>query len=138
MAKFENADEMYGIFKEMADELLKAGKLVEAMKSTGFILQYSLSDPRAVITIDGSQTPPQVVFGETTIRPTITIVATADIAHQYMLKRINIGEAIMSKRIQARPMAAAMQLLKFQPLLEPMHGIYRSILEKRGLDRLLA
>jgi putative sterol carrier protein len=88
-----------------------------------------------VVTIDCRGTPGQgrhfaTTFGETDLRPDITLTTSADLGHEFWLGRVNIVNALFSGKAKA---AGDVTLaMRFIPMLKPIADIYKQVLASLG------
>jgi hypothetical protein len=127
---YKTEEDIYQIVGETFQRLMELPKLVKSVVAAKLVIQLNYTNPSGRLTIDCRQDPPQIIFGPTDIKPTISMTASIDVAHSYYAGKLNLGLAVTTGKIKASgPMNKFMKLL---PLLKPIHQTYLGVLEERG------
>lgn len=127
---YKSEQDIYEIVGETFQRLMEIPKLVNNVVAAKLVLQLNYTNPAGRLTIDARQDPPQIIFGQTDTKPTISMTASIDVAHAYYAGDLNLGLAVTTGKVRAAgPMNKLMKLL---PLLKPIHQTYREVLAEKG------
>jgi putative sterol carrier protein len=137
MSYFRSQDEMYAVQRAFFNRVASNPTIGPALQKTNLVIRFKLHDPEGLITIDCRGPEAQgrffsTVFGESDLRPDLTLLSSADISHEFWLGRVNIVTALVSGK--ARAEGDISQAMKIMPVLKPMIDIYFQVLKES--DRL--
>ena len=135
MPYFKDAKEMLDIQRVFFDNVASDPEVGPKLRDSNLIMRFISTDPAGVVTIDcrgaaGEGRSFRTAFGESDLRPDITLTTSADLAHEFWLGRVNIVNALFSGKAKA---AGDVTLaMKFLPVLKPIAGIYKQVLASLG------
>lgn len=136
MPYFKDQKEMLDIQSVFFDKVASDPEIGAMLRASKLIIRFVSGEPAGVVTIDCRGTPGEgkhiaTAFGESNLRPDITLTTSADLAHEFWLGKANIVNALFSGKAKATgDVTAAMKIL---PALKPIANIYKQVL--KSLDR---
>jgi hypothetical protein len=140
MAYFKNADEMLAVQRVFFDRLAADPEIGPRLRASNLVIRFVSTDPAGSVTIDcrtagGGGRHFTTVFGESDLRPDVTLSTSADLAHEFWLGKTNIVNALFSGKAKAQ--GDVTLAMKFMPVLKPIADIYKRVLVSLGRRDLL-
>jgi putative sterol carrier protein len=118
-----------GIFREAFDD----DEIGPKLRATGIVLQFSFSEPDAVVVVD--TVSGTVTDGTGEVAPTALMSTSADTGNAYWQGKVNLPIAMARGRIKVEGNVAS--LLKLAPLGKKLYPQYVSALKRDGRDDLI-
>ncbi len=140
MPYFKDQKEMLDIQRVFFDTVACDPEIGPQLRAANLIIRFVSHDPAGVVTIDcrgaaGEGKHFTTSFGETDLRPDITLMTSADLGHEFWLGRANIVNALfMGKAKASGDVTLAM---KFLPALKPIADLYKQVLVSLGRQDLV-
>jgi SCP-2 sterol transfer family len=140
MPYFKDQKEMLDIQRAFFDRVASDPEVGPVLRASKLVIRFVSTDPAGTVTIDcrgaaGEGRYVVTAFGETDLKPDITLTTTADLAHEFWLGQANIINALfMGKAKAAGDVTAAMKIL---PALKPIADIYKQVLKSLGRPDLI-
>ncbi len=136
MPHFKDEKDMLEIQRVFFDKLASDPEIGPQVRASNLIIRFVSHDPAGMVTIDcrgaaGEGKYFSVTFGETGLRPDITLTTSADLGHEFWLGRANMVNALFSGKAKAS--GDVTLAMKFLPVLKPIAVIYKQVLT--ALDR---
>ena len=141
MAYFKDANEMLEVQRAFFDKVASDPEVGPKLKASNLIVRFVSTDPPGIVTIDcraaaGGGRHFTTTFGQSEIRPDITLTTSADLAHEFWLGRANIVSALFAGKAKAQ--GDVTLAMKFMPVLKPIAEIYKQLLVSLGRRDLLS
>ena len=141
MSYFKNQEEMYEIQRAFFDCVAGHPEIGPQLRKSNLVIRFKVHDPDGVVTINCRDNPGEgksftTVFGESDLRPDLTLLSSADVNHDFWLGRVNIVSALLSGKTRAE--GDVSQAVKFMPVLKPIIEIYPQVLRDLGRADLIA
>jgi hypothetical protein len=141
MPYFKDQKEMYAIQRAFFDRVARDPGVGPQFQKSGLIIRFKVHDPEGAITINCRDAPQEgkyfnTIFGETDLRPDLTLLLSADLCHELFQGRVNILTAVLGGK--ARAEGDVSQAMKFVPYLQPILEIYPQVLKDLGRPDLVA
>lgn len=118
-----------GVFREAFED----DEIGPKLRATGIVLQFSFSDPDAVVVVD--TVCGTVTDGTGEVAPTALMSTSADTGNAYWQGRVNLPIAMAKGEIKVEGNVAG--LLKLAPLGKKLYPHYISALKRDGRDDLI-
>jgi len=140
MPYFKDPKEMLDIQRVFFDQVASDPEIGPKLRASNLIIRFVSHDPQGVVTLDCRGTASEgkhftTTFGETDLRPDITLTTSADLGHEFWLGRANIVNALFTGKAKA---AGDVTLaMKFMPALKPIADIYKQVLASLGRQDLV-
>jgi hypothetical protein len=140
MPYFKDQREMLDIQRVFFDKVASDSEIGPQLRASNLIIRFVSHDPAGVMTIDCRGAAAEgkhftTTFGETDLRPDITLTTSADLGHEFWLGRANIVNALfMGKAKASGDVTLAM---KFLPALKPIADLYKQVLVSLGRQDLV-
>ena len=132
---FGDKEQLYEVLDAMFTRATAQEAIAKAFLAGNFVLCFRYKDPEGQITIDLRKAPITWEFDESELKPDLTMIQSANTAHQFWLGRLNVPRAIATRKVVSRgPVAKALKLL---PAVKPVFPIYAEVLKDLGHDHLL-
>ena len=106
--------------------------VIDDLLSTRMVFRIDVSNPSALITINGRTKPLQIDYGPSKSRPDLTLSTSADTLHLILSDSLSVKQAYLNKEIMVRgPFWKIMPLVK---VFEISRQIYPQIVAENGLN----
>jgi len=140
MPYFKDQKEMQDIQRVFFDQVASDGVIGPQLRASKLILRFVTKDPDGMITIvcrgaAGEGRHFGTTFGESPLRPDITLTLSSDLGHEFWLGRANIVNALFSGKVKA--VGDVTLAMKFLPVLKPIAAIYKQVLLSLGRQDLV-
>lgn len=140
MPYFKDPDEMQDIQRAFFDKVASDPKVGPPLRAAGLIIRFQFHNPSGSVTIDGRGDAGEgryldVSFGESDLRPDITLTSSADSSHEIWLGRLDIVNALFTGKVKAS--GDISQAMKIVPALKPIADIYKNVLTALGRQDLI-
>lgn len=132
---FQSEQDVYKVLGTFFENLLKHPKVGKELLDSKISMKLFLSNPKAEIAVDTSESGGKVITGETVTAEDVKMTMSADLAHQLCLGKLTLMPAIMARQITAR--GPSEKQVKLNAILKRATDIYRSTLQELGRDDLL-
>jgi len=103
MSVYDNSEQLYSTIQtlvaQMEAENPQAG---DSMIKAKLSVRIHCTEPTAVLFIDGTKRPLEVVYGTTPSKPKLDIEASTDTLHEILLGTLPLMKAIGSKRLRVK------------------------------------
>lgn len=128
MAIYAGEEQLYACFKALFKRIEQGDETAaHALLKSKLSIRFRCSDPTAAITIDARKKPVDIVYGSTSIKPTLDIGLTADTLHEILLGELGLTKAIGSGRM--KPKGPVWKSVALEPLLHDAQKLYPEILQ---------
>jgi SCP-2 sterol transfer family len=140
MPYFKDQQEMLDIQRAFFDKVASDQEVGPILRASKLVIRFVSTDPAGSVNIDcrgaaGEGRYVATAFGESDLKPDITLTTSADLAHEFWLGKANIINALFSGKAKATgDVTAAMKIL---PALKPISDIYKQVLKSLGRQDLL-
>jgi hypothetical protein len=137
---FKDLKEMEDIQKAFFEKVASDPDVGPKLRAAGLVIRFQVHDPIGTVTIDcrgetGEGRYLTAVFGESGLRPDITLTCSADLSHELWLGKINVINALFTGKVKAS--GDVSQAMKIVPVLTPVAGIYKEVLTSLGRQDLI-
>ncbi|MFH1537920.1 MAG: iron-containing alcohol dehydrogenase [bacterium] len=124
---FVTVDQLYKLGKKFSERVFRIPEIEEKIIESKLVCQFVYYDERwggeeAIITINGSKTPLEIIIGETSIEPTVRMRMHADTANKFWKQKLNLMGAIQQGKIAVE--GSVSEAMKLLPVLKPAFAIY--------------
>ncbi|MGD9731698.1 MAG: iron-containing alcohol dehydrogenase [Desulfamplus sp.] len=134
-AVFKDSDQLYDVLIGFY-ELLKADPVLgPTLLKTGLCVQFVYNNPSGTITIDATREALEIISGEFSGTPEVTMTMDADFAHRFWHGKANLVSALTRKLVVAK--GNVPKTLKLLPILKPAYRLYPQYLKDKGLSDLI-
>ncbi len=135
MSTFRDAEHLYRVLGALFDRVRSDPQLSEKLLQSRLIVRFVFTDPQAEITVDLRNPPIVVYLGPCDLSPDVEMTQSADTAHLFWLGRVNVPQAIATRKVIAR--GSVPKALTLLPALTPVFERYPQILHEIGESALL-
>jgi hypothetical protein len=140
MPYFKDQKEMLDIQRVFFDKVASDPEVGPLLRASKLVIRFVSTDPAGTLTIDcqgaaGEGKHLGTAFGESDLRPDLTLTTSADLAHEFWLGKANIVNALFSGKAKAT--GDVMVAMKILPALKPISDIYKQVLKSLGRQDLL-
>jgi hypothetical protein len=140
MPYFKDQKEMEDIQSAFFEKVASDPEVGPKLRAAGLVIRFQVHDPIGTVTIDcrgetGEGRYLTAAFGESEIRPDITLTSSADLSHELWLGKINVINALFTGKVKAS--GDVSQAMKIVPALTPIAGIYKEVLTSLGRQDLI-
>jgi hypothetical protein len=135
MPYFKDAEDVYKHLGRLFEDIIADDDLGPRFKATDTVVQIRMRRPDSQLTLKAlGEEDLQIDFGITELRPEVVLAMDADTAHRFWLGKVNVTVALARGQINARGPVA--KILKLVPLVDPVRGRYREVLQQAGREDL--
>jgi hypothetical protein len=136
MGYFADAEDVYATLGTMLEEVLTDDDLGPKFSRADCVIRWVYTKPAAEITVRlGHGSEPRVDYGESSMKPDVTMKMDGDIAHRFWLGQINVALALTRGQIVAT--GPVDRILRFVPLAGRAFPFYQRLLAAQGRSELL-
>ena len=129
MALYSSFEQIGGILKTVFESVFDDPTAGRKLKKVNLVVKYIIKDPDGEVWVDTGLH--KVVLGTYDKKPTVELTAEGDSFHEFLLKKANITDLILKKKISAK--GPFPKFMKMIPLLNKAYEIYPEIAEKNGI-----
>ena len=135
MPFYPNTEAFYAVTADLIGRVMAASALLAPLQREGVVLQMTLTQPDAVLVVDGRSTPPRFITGTAAVRPDIGLRLTTDTLHNIWLSKIRLRDAFTAGTIKldTSPLRALSLMGSLTDLFRHVESIYPQVLRERGL-----
>ncbi len=128
MPVFKDDSQFYDVLGELMKEVILDPKIKRKLEKTKLTMKFITSDPDTRVWINHDQ----VVTGDDADKDAaITLSFPADLAHQFYLKQLSVGDVLKFKEVKMKGMLP--KLMSLLPLLNFVFDKYPEQCEKHGV-----
>lgn len=132
MAKFEDADALYGVMRDMFAQVAeKNPKAFDEMIKARLTVRFKVNSPTAEITVDGKMRPPKITYGAFTGRPDIDLELTGDNLDRLLSHQISATKAVTDGTIKFK--GNPLKLKALLDVIKAGNAVYGDVLKKHNL-----
>jgi len=132
---FKDSDMLYDVLMDFYDVLNNDPDIGPSLQKTNLCIQFRYSNPDAVITIDATGNETELIKGEFSGDPEVTMSMNADFAHKFWHGKANLVTALTRRQVAAK--GNVPKTLKLLPILKPAYDLYPDFLRDKGLEDLI-
>ena len=129
MTRYNNFEQVFNIFDELFGEVFSDPDIAKKLEQSNMVIKYNLSEPDGVVWVDTKTK--QVIKNDYDKDFTVELTVTADLLHDFLMKKLNINTALATKKIKTK--GAILQFLKFVPFMNKAIKIYPEVAKKHGI-----
>lgn len=132
---YVSIEQLYKLVKKFTERVFRIPEIEEKILESKLICQFvyfdeQWGDAEAVVTINGSKAPLEIVTGETSIEPTVRMRMHVDTANRFWMQKLNLMAAISQGQISVE--GEVNQAMKLLPALKPAFEKYGKAAEEFG------
>ena len=137
MPVYPNTETLYDVMNQLFEEVMKTPQIVQPLQKTNKVIRIQLTDPSAVLTLDGRSNPPRFLPGPVKEpAPDFIISMPADVLHNVWLGKASLTEAYFAGKIKLEKGGALSALglwNNLSGLFSEVGKIYPRILKQRSV-----
>lgn len=128
MPIFKDTKQLYDVLGEVFNFVLKETELGTKMREYDVTLKFIVKEPEGFIWIG----PDEFLTGNDANKEgIITMELSADSAHQFWMKQLNLPLALATRKIKSK--GPIPKVLKILPFLKPVYSKYPEVAKKHDL-----
>lgn len=132
MAKFADADALYGVMRDMFAQVAeKNPKAFDEMIKARLTVRFKVNAPSAEITVDGKARPAKITYGAFTGRPDIDLELTGDNLDRLLSHQISATKAVTDGTIKFK--GNPLKLKALLDVIKAGNAVYGDVLKKHNL-----
>ena len=135
MSTFAGTEELYRVMGALFDRLSADPEVSERLVAGNLIVRFRWRNPEGEATIDLRSQPIAHTLGPSSLAPDVEMTQSADTAHRFWLGRLNVPQAIATRKVIAR--GSVPKALKLLPAVQPAFTLYPEVLRELGLGHLV-
>ena len=103
MSVYISSDQLYSTIQALVAQMLAENPQAgDSMINAKLSVRIHTTEPTAVLFIDGTKRPLEVVYGSTPSKPKLDIKASTDTLHEILLGDLPLMKAIGGKRLRVK------------------------------------
>lgn len=130
MNVFRDTAHLYRVFRALFERLAQEPEIADRLLQSNLVVRFVFRDPDGECTIDLRSAPVHYTFGPSDLKPDVEMIQSADAAHQFWLGRVNVPQAIATRKIVSR--GSVPKALALLPAIKPAFDIYPQVLREIG------
>ncbi len=135
MSTFGSTDELYRVMGALFERLRDDPEISRSLVAGDLVVRFRWTDPDGEATIDLRGEPITFHLGPCALEPDVEMIQSADTAHRFWLGRLNVPQAIATRKVMAR--GSVPKALKLLPAVTPAFAVYPEVLRAQGLGHLV-
>lgn len=100
MPVYSEAEQLYAVLRQVFDRVSQRPGAIESFTKSNLVIRLRLTEPEAVVLLDGRQPPLEVFFGARPGRADLELKMTADLLHEIWTSQRKLKDAFFSGQIQ--------------------------------------
>ncbi len=132
---FKNPTMLYDVLGEFYEQLKADPAIGPALQKSGLCVQFTYTNPSAVITIDATGNDIRIIKGIFDGQPEVVMTMDADFAHKFWHGKANLVSALTRRQVRAR--GNVPKTLRLLPILKPAYALYPAFLKQKGMGDLV-
>ena len=132
MAKFADADTLYGVMRDMFGQVTELNpKAFDEMLKSRLTVRFKVNNPTGEITVDGKSRPPKITYGAYTGRPDIDLDLSGDTLDKLLSHQISATKAVTDGTIKFK--GNPLKLKAMLDVIKASNAVYGGVLTKHNL-----
>ncbi len=100
MPVYADAEQLYNVLRRVFDTVREHPDAIESFTSSNLVIRLRLTDPDAVVLLDGRQPPLEIFFGPRPGKANLELTMTADNLHEVWSGRRKLKDLLFGGEIQ--------------------------------------
>jgi len=134
MPVFDSTDQLYRVMGALFDDIKAAPEIADGLLEGQMVVRFVWKSPEGEATVDLRSAPIAYTLGPSDLEPDVELIQSADVAHRFWLGRLNVPQAIATRRVVAK--GSVPKALRLLPAVKPAFDLYRRTLIAQGLGHL--
>ena len=103
MSVYDSSDQLYSVMQTLVAQMLAENPQAgDSMINAKLSVRIRTTEPTAVLFIDGTKRPLELIYGSTPSKPKLDIEASTDTLHEILLGDLPLMKAIGSKKLRVK------------------------------------
>lgn len=136
MPYFRDTAHLYKVLAALFDRVIQEEAVAKALLEGNLIVRFRYHDPEGQATVDLTHAPITYVLGPDPRPADVEMTMHADVCHDFWMGRVNVPQAIATRKIIAR--GSVPKALKLLPATKAVFPLYPEVLRSIGEEGLLA
>jgi hypothetical protein len=133
MPVYRNAEQLYDVLKLLFGRVHALDpEAAYAVSKSRLIVRLRLASPTAEVVINARKNPPEITYGNSSLRPDLDVDLTADALHHILLAELPLRKAIASKQMKVR--GPVWKSFVLEGIFRSGQTLYPQILSEIGLN----
>jgi hypothetical protein len=132
MPFFANSEALDGIMKELFRRVLADPSALRELARSGMLFRLDITDPRALVTVNGKVQPPVFTYGQAADRVDLAIHTPADVLHQVLLKQVRLRDAFFGGKMKID--GSILRARRLENLFHCLQDLYPGVLRDAGMQ----
>jgi hypothetical protein len=107
-------------------------RAAQTVSDSRLILRLRITAPEADVIVNGRKRPPEITYGETSLRPDLEIELNASALHRILLGELRLSSAIAGRQLVVR--GPIFRTFVFEEIFHSAQRFYPGVLAEMGLD----
>lgn|GEM_PF-983386 len=137
MSVYPDSETLYETMNDLFGQMMKTPQVLKPLQKSNKVVQIQLTDPSAVLTLDGRSNPPRFLDGPVkTPAADVIIRMPMDVLHNVWLGKAKLTDAYFSgqiKLVKGNPLSALGLWNNLSSLFSQVGAQYPAILSEHGL-----
>jgi pyruvate/2-oxoglutarate/acetoin dehydrogenase E1 component/TPP-dependent pyruvate/acetoin dehydrogenase alpha subunit len=135
MSIFRDTDHLYQVLRAFFQRVADDPAIAPRLREGDLVVRFRYTNPPGTITVDLRQVPILFTVGDSDLEPDVELIQSADLAHRFWLGRVNVMQAIATRRLIAR--GSVPKALALLPALKPAYDLYPQVLRELGYEDMI-
>jgi pyruvate/2-oxoglutarate/acetoin dehydrogenase E1 component/TPP-dependent pyruvate/acetoin dehydrogenase alpha subunit len=135
MSTFRNTEHLYKVLGALFERVKNESEISSNLARGNLVVRFVFKDPEGAITIDLRREPISFTLGPSELSSDVEMTQSGDVAHRFWLGRLNVPQAIATRKVVAR--GSLPKALALLPAVKPVFAIYPEILRELGEEALI-
>lgn len=135
MPVFHDTQHLYHVLGALFERVRREPEITSQLAQAHLVVRFVFKEPEGVITVDLRREPISFVLGECDLEPDVEMIQSGDVAHLFWLGRLNVPQAIATRKVIAR--GSVPKALALLPAIKPVFALYPQVLREIGQGTLI-
>ncbi len=131
MALYPDTETVCDVMTELFRRTMADPQAAHELRRAGMIFRLDITDPPAVITMDGKSNPPQFHCGPNGHRPDLIIRTPMNVLHQVWTSQIKLGDAFFGGKLKVQ--GSKLRAMSLGGVFRRIEVLYPAVLRDRGM-----
>jgi hypothetical protein len=131
MSYYPDSETLNRVLKEMFQRMLSDPSGLQALKGSRMLFLLDISDPQAVVSVNGNADPPSYKLGQTYSKPDLAIHTPMDVLHKILLREMRLKDAYFGESMKVD--GSILQAMRLEGLFHHLQAVYPYVLQDLNL-----
>jgi hypothetical protein len=128
---YQDSDQVCDVMTDLFQRTLNDPDALRELNKSGMVLRLNLSDPSAILTVDGKVRPPWIGCGPSNTKADLVMNTQMDVIHHVWLGNVKLKDAFFGGQIKVQ--GSILRAMSLGGLFREIEALYPFVLRDRGM-----